>query len=88
MICTIYICKCVYVLLISDMLLLGKTGKIIQPTHTNSGIASVARITLLRLVDPLKILNIDNKELLLLKEVVLFNPGKLNEKPLVPGSIT
>ena len=58
------------------MLRLGGTAKAIRPSHENSGIASVANITLARLVTPLKVLNIDDKELELLKEIVLFNSGK------------
>ena len=57
------------------MLRLGGTGKAIRPSHENSGIASVANITLMRLVTPLKVLNIDDKELELMKEIVLFNSG-------------
>ena len=59
----------------SGMLLLGGTGKAIRPSHDNPGIAAVVRTTLVRLVTPLKVLNISDKELKLLKEIVLFNPG-------------
>lgn len=62
--------------LLSGMLRLGGTGKAIRPSHENSGIASVANITLIRLVTPLKVMNIDDKELELLKEIVLFNSGE------------
>lgn len=65
-----------YPFYILGMLRLGGTGKAIRPSHENSGIASVASITLARLVTPLKVLNIDDKELELLKEIVLFNSGK------------
>ena len=47
----------------------------ILPSNPNTGIASVASMTLQKLVVPLKVLNISDKELKLLKEVVLFNPG-------------
>jgi hypothetical protein len=48
---------------------------VIRPTNPNSGVASVASVTLQKLVVPLKVLNIDDRELTLLKEIVLFNPG-------------
>ena len=57
------------------MLLLGRTGKVIRPTNQNSGVASVASVTLQKLVVPLKVLNINDRELTFLKEIVLFNPG-------------
>ena len=60
------------------MLLLGSTGAVILPSNPNPGIASVASVTLEKLVVPLKVLNISDKELRLLKEVVLFNPGTLD----------
>jgi hypothetical protein len=60
---------------VDGMLLLGGTGKAIRPSHDNPGIAAVVRTTLVRLVTPLKVLNISDKELKLLKEIVLFNPG-------------
>lgn len=47
----------------------------IRPTNQNSGVASVASVTLQKLVVPLKVLNIDDRELTMLKEIVLFNPG-------------
>lgn len=47
----------------------------IRPTNQNSGVASVASVTLQKLVEPLKVLNINDKELTLLQEIVLFNPG-------------
>lgn len=56
------------------MLLLGSTGKVMRPTNRNSGVATVAMVTLSKLVIPLKVLNIDDKELNLMKEIVLFNP--------------
>ena len=59
----------------ADLLLLGSTGKVIRPTNQNSGVASVASVTLQKLVVPLKVLNIDDREFTLLKEIVLFNPG-------------
>lgn len=59
------------------MLLLGSTGKVMRPTNPNSGVASVASVTLQKLVVPLKVLNINDKELTLLKEIVLFNPGRV-----------
>ena len=55
--------------------MLGSTGKVIRPTNQNNGVASVALVTLQKLVVPLKILNINDRELVLLKEIVLFNPG-------------
>lgn len=58
------------------MLLLGNTGKVMRPTNQNSGVASVASVTLQKLVVPLKVLNINDRELTFLKEVVLFNPGE------------
>lgn len=58
----------------NDLLLLGRTGKVIRPNNLNSGVASVASVTLQKLVVPLKVLNIDDRELTLLKEIVLFNP--------------
>lgn len=67
------------------MLRLGGTGKAIRPSHENSGIASVANITLIRLVTPLKVMNIDDKELELLKEIVLFNSGKRAERVCTRG---
>jgi hypothetical protein len=57
-----------------DMLLLGSTGKVIRPTNSNSGVAAVALVTLTKLVVPLKVLNIDDHELNLMQEIVLFNP--------------
>lgn len=59
----------------ADVLLLGSTGKVIRPTNQNSGVASVASVTLQKLVVPLKVLNIDDREFTLLREIVLFNPG-------------
>ena len=44
-------------------------------SNENSGVATVASITLQKLVVPLKVLNIDDREFNLLKEIVLFNPG-------------
>ena len=60
----------------ADMLLLGSTGKAIRPTNQNSGVASVASVTLQKLVVPLKALMINDRELTFLREIVLFNPGK------------
>ena len=57
------------------MLLLGSTGKVMRPSNANDGVATVAAITLQKLVVPLKVLNIDDHEFSLLKEIVLFNPG-------------
>ena len=48
----------------------------IRPRNPNSGVATVASVTLQKLVVPLQALNIDEKELTLLKEIVLFNPGQ------------
>ncbi len=59
--------------------MLGSTGKVIRPTNQNNGVASVALVTLQKLVVPLKILNINDRELVLLKEIVLFNSGKWRE---------
>ena len=59
----------------TDVLLLGSTGAVLMPSNVNAGIASVASVTLEKLVVPLKVLNISDKELRLLREVVLFNPG-------------
>lgn len=56
------------------LLVLGSTGKVIRPRNPNSGVATVASVTLQKLVVPLQALNIDEKELNLLKEIVLFNP--------------
>ena len=47
----------------------------IRPTNQNSGVASVAAVTLQKLVVPLKVLNINDREFTLLEEIVLFNPG-------------
>ena len=62
--------------LCTDLLLLGSTGKVIRPNNQNSGVACVASVTLQKLVVPLKGLNINDRELALLKEIVLFNPGE------------
>lgn len=59
------------------MLLLGSTGKVIRPTNNNSGVAAVALVTLNKLVIPLKVLNMDDKEYGLMKEIILFNPGNI-----------
>ena len=59
------------------MLLLGSTGKVMRTTNKNSGVATVAMVTLTKLVVPLKVLNMDDQELSLMKEIVLFNPGNL-----------
>eukprot|EP00731_Ephydatia_muelleri_P026045 Em0018g145a len=56
------------------LLVLGSTGKVIRPRNPNCGVATVASVTLQKLVVPLQALNIDEKELNLLKEIVLFNP--------------
>ena len=58
------------------MLLLGNSGKVIRPTNQNSGVASVASVTLQKLVVPLKSVMINDRELTFLREIVLFNPGK------------
>ena len=58
------------------MLLLGSTGKVIRNTNRNPGVAAVAMVTLSKLVVPLKVLNIDDRELSLMQEIVLFNPGQ------------
>lgn len=58
-----------------DVLLLGKTGKAIRPTNSNSGVSAVASVTLKKLVEPLKVVNMDDNEYILMKEIVLFNPG-------------
>ena len=55
--------------------MLGSTGKVIRPTHQNSGVATVAAVTLSKLVIPMKVINMDEHELRLMKEIVLFNPG-------------
>ncbi len=57
----------------------GKYGEVIRPTNQNNGVASVALVMLQKLVVPLKILNSNDRELVLLKEIVLFNPGKWRE---------
>ncbi|XP_019849288.1 PREDICTED: nuclear receptor 2 isoform X1 [Amphimedon queenslandica] len=57
-----------------DMLLLGSTGKVLGPTNSNSGVSAVAYVTLTKLVVPLKVLNMDDQELKLMKQIVLFNP--------------
>ena len=56
--------------------MLGKTGKAIRPTNSNSGVSAVASVTLKKLVEPLKVVNMDDKEYALMKEIVLFNPGR------------
>ena len=56
--------------------MLGKTGKAIRPTNSNSGVSAVASVTLKKLVEPLKVVNMDDREYALMKEIVLFNPGK------------
>ena len=61
------------------MLLLGSTGKVIRPINQNSGVASVASVTLQKLVVPLKALMINDRELTFLREIVLFNPGMQND---------
>lgn len=58
------------------MLLLGSTGKVMRMSNRNSGVATVAAVTISKLVTPLKVLNMDDNELSLMKEIVLFNPGK------------
>lgn len=65
---------------LSDMLLLGSTGKVLGPTNSNSGVSSVAYVTLTKLVVPLKVLNMDDQELKLMKQIVLFNPGTERER--------
>ncbi len=62
------------------MLLLGSTGAVLKPSNLNPGIASVASVTLEKLVVPLKVLNISDNELRLLREIVLFNPGTLDKR--------
>ena len=57
------------------MLLLGSTGKVIRSVNGNPGVATVAMVTLSKLVVPLKVLNIDDRELKLMEEIILFNPG-------------
>ena len=52
------------------------TGKAIRPTNSNSGVSAVASVTLKKLVEPLKVVNMDNKEYSLMMEIVLFNPGE------------
>ena len=37
--------------------------------------SAVASVTLKKLVEPLKVVNMDDHELDLMKEIVLFNPG-------------
>ena len=58
------------------MLILGSTGKVIRNNNGNPGVAAVAMVTLSKLVIPLKVLNIDDKELSLMQEIILFNPGE------------
>ncbi len=58
------------------MLILGSTGKVIRNINGNPGVAAVAMVTLSKLVIPLKVLNIDDKELSLMQEIILFNPGE------------
>ena len=67
----------IYGIFATDMLLLGSTGKVIRPTNQNSGVASVASVTLQKLVVPLKALVINERELTFLREIVLFNPGNV-----------
>ena len=67
-----YVCMyCIY----AGMLLLGSTGKVIRSVNGNPGVATVAMVTLSKLVVPLKVLNIDDRELKLMEEIILFNPG-------------
>ena len=47
-----------------------------RTSNRNSGVATVAAVTIAKLVAPLKVLNMDDNELSLMKEIVLFNPGK------------
>ena len=65
------------------MLWLGRTGKVMRPTNQNSGVASVTSVTLQKLVVPLKVLNINDRELAYLMEIVLFNPG-MKKKSTMP----
>ena len=68
------------------MLLLGSTGKVMRPSNLNDGVSTVAAITLQKLVVPLKVLNIDDHEFSLLKEIVLFNPGQCHA-PIPSGAV-
>ena len=47
-----------------------------RTSNRNSGVATVAAVTIAKLVAPLKVLNMDDNELSLMKEIVLFNPGQ------------
>ena len=58
------------------MLLLGFTKRVMRTSNRNSGVAPVAAVTIAKLVVPLKVLNMDNNELSLMKEIVLFNPDQ------------
>ena len=63
-------------LMFIGVLILGNTGKVITQAHENSGVATVASLALAKLLVPLKQLKIEETEYVLLKEIVLFNPGK------------
>ncbi len=69
-----------FILLFYRFVDVGKYGESHQANQSEHGVASVALVMLQKLVVPLKILNINDRELiLLLKEIVLFNPGKWRE---------
>jgi len=49
---------------------------VITQGHENSGVATVVSLALVKLLVPLKQLKIDETEYVLLKEIILFNPGE------------
>eukprot|EP00117_Sycon_ciliatum_P047252 scpid28562/ scgid4959/ Hepatocyte nuclear factor 4-beta; Nuclear receptor subfamily 2 group A member 3 len=50
------------------------TGKMMSPGHVNPGVSSVANLLIDRVVKPLRQLNLNDYEHMLLKQVILFNP--------------
>lgn len=53
------------------------TGKMMSPGHINPGVSSVANLLIDRVVRPLRQLNLNDYEHMLLKQIILFNPGKI-----------
>ena len=52
------------------------TGKMMSPGHNNPGVSTVAQLLLDKVVKPLRMLNLNDYEHMILKQIILFNPGE------------
>lgn len=58
-----------------DVLYFNHIHKIIRPNHPNSAVACVTKLTIDKLVKPLRFLNLNKSEYRIMKEIILYNPS-------------